>query len=161
MSYNIADFSHRYIETGVIKDYNFVLQENPPPDDIDMDDPKEHLAWLCNPRHPTYGNILIDSSSATIEKLQATSFETISWILPLLLKMPLASKQLVSFQNCQWIYISLQTVWTASMKATMFKYQELHDNNGILLWFCFLKHIARTTTENLIEAYPQLSENKL
>jgi hypothetical protein len=104
MSYNIADFSHRYIETGVIKDYNFVLQENPPPDDIDMDDPKEHLAWLCNPRHPTYGNILIDSSSATIEKLQVTSFETISWNLPLLLKMPLASKQLVSFQNCQWIY---------------------------------------------------------
>jgi hypothetical protein len=47
------------------------------------------------------------------------------------------------------------------MKAIMSKYQELHDNNGIILWFCFLQHFAGTTTENLIEAYSQLSESKL
>jgi len=76
-------------------------------------------------------------------------------------KMPLASKQLVSFQNHQWIYVLLQTVWAASMKAIMSKYQELHDNDGVILWFCFLQHFLGTTTTNLIEAYSQLSETKL
>jgi hypothetical protein len=31
----------------------------------------------------------------------------------------------------------------------------------MVLWFCFLKHFAGTSTENLIEAYNQLSESKL
>jgi hypothetical protein len=30
--------------------------------------------------------------------------------------MDLASKQLVSFQNCQWIYVLLKSVWSAAMK---------------------------------------------
>lgn len=76
-------------------------------------------------------------------------------------KMPLASKQLVSFQNWQWIYILLMTVWTSTMKTIMLCYQEPHDHDGIILWYCFLQHVAGTMTENLIEAYSQLSENKL
>jgi len=43
----------------------------------------------------------------------------------------------------------------------MSKYQELHDNDGIVLWFFFLQHFAGTTKENIIEAYSQLSETKL
>jgi hypothetical protein len=75
--------------------------------------------------------------------------------------MPLASKQLVSFQNRQWIYVLLQTVLTASMKIIMSRFHELHDQDGVILWFCFLKRFAGTTRENLIEAYSQLSESKL
>lgn len=75
--------------------------------------------------------------------------------------MPLAAKKLVSFQNCQWIYILLQMICTAHMKTIMSRYQELHEQDGIILWFCFLQHFAGTTTENLIEAYSQLSENKM
>ena len=77
------------------------------------------------------------------------------------IKMPLASKQLVSFQNRQWLYTLLQNVWTFNMKTIMLRYQELHDQDGIVLWFCFLTHFAGTTTENLIIAYSQLSETKL
>ncbi len=47
------------------------------------------------------------------------------------------------------------------MKTIMLRYQELHDQDGIFLWFCFLMHFAGTTTENLIIAYSQLSETKL
>jgi len=36
-----------------------------------------------------------------------------------------------------------------------------HDKDGVLLWFCFLKLLAGTTIENLIEAYSLLTESKL
>jgi len=55
----------------------------------------------------------------------------------------------------------LQTVWTATMKAIISHFQEQHDQDGIVLWFCFLQRFTGTTTENLIEAYLQLSESKL
>lgn len=40
-------------------------------------------------------------------------------------------------------------------------FHELHDQDGVILWLCFLKCFAGTTHENLIEAYFQLSESKL
>jgi hypothetical protein len=75
--------------------------------------------------------------------------------------MPLASKQLVSYQNREWIYTLLMTLWTSNMKAIMQCYEELHDQDGVVLWFCFLTHFAGTTTENLIEAYSHLTETKI
>jgi hypothetical protein len=47
------------------------------------------------------------------------------------------------------------------MKTIMLHYQELHDQDEVVLWFCFLQHFAGTTVENLIEAYSQLSETKI
>jgi hypothetical protein len=47
------------------------------------------------------------------------------------------------------------------MKIIMSRFHELHDQDGVILWFCFLKRFAGTTCENLIEAYSQLSESKL
>ena len=47
------------------------------------------------------------------------------------------------------------------MKAIISHFQEQHDQVGIVLWFCFLQRFTGTTTENLIEAYLQLSESKL
>jgi len=92
-------------------------------------------------------------------KLHAIPSATILWNLALL---PTPSKyQLVSFQNRQWIYVLFQTVWIAAMKAIMSKYQELHNNDGIVLLFCFLQHFAGTTAEYIIKAYSQLSETKL
>jgi len=114
-----------------------------------MDDQKERLAWLSDPRRFVYGNFLLDSSNATLEKIQAAR-DTNKAIIdkhtsrPDPIKMPIASKNLVSFQNRSWIYVLLQTVWTASMKALMSKYQEVHNNDGVVLWYCFLCHFAGT-----------------
>jgi hypothetical protein len=163
---HIANFTHRCHETGVIEDFNFIAQEHSPPDDVDMDDQKERLAWLADPRRFTYGNLLIDSSTATLEKLQAARDTNKAIVMkqtsrPDPVKMPIVSKNLVSFQNRSWIYILLQTVWTVSMKAIMSKYQEIHDNDGVLLWFCFLRHFAGTTKENISQACALLTESKL
>jgi hypothetical protein len=131
-----------------------------------MSDPKASTAWLSDPRRFTYGNILIDSSKATLQKLQQARDSIRSSLqkftsAPDPVNMPEASKKLVSFQNCQWIYILLMSVWSAAMKTIMLRYQEVHDQDGVVLWYCFLQHFAGTTIENLIEAYSQLSENKI
>jgi hypothetical protein len=65
---HIANFHHHCVETVIIEDFNFMDHENPPPSNIDMDDAKERLAWLSDPRRFTYGNLLIDSTNATLEK---------------------------------------------------------------------------------------------
>jgi hypothetical protein len=163
---HIADFNHPCVETGVIEDFNFIDKENPPPSDVDMDDQKERLAWLSDPRRFVYGNFLLDSSNATLEKIQAAR-DTNKAIIdkhtsrPDPIKMPIASKNLVSFQNRSWIYVLLQTVWTASMKALMSKYQEVHNNDGVVLWYCFLCHFAGTAKENISQACSLLTESKL
>jgi hypothetical protein len=149
-----------------VEDFNFIEKEHLPPSDVDMTDPKARTAWLSDPRRFTYGNLLVDSSTATIEKLQAVR-DSIHTSLskftspPDPVKMPEASKKLVSFQNRQWIYVLLQNVWTVTMKSIMSRFQEQHNNDGVILWFCFLQCFAGTTCENLIEAYSQLSESKL
>jgi hypothetical protein len=163
---HIADFTHRCHETGVIEEFNFVDKEHSPLDDIDMEDQKERLAWLSDSRRFTYGNLLIDSSTATLEKLQAARDANKNIVLkqtsrPDPIKMPIVSKNLVSYQNRSWIYILLQTVWTTAMKVIMSKYQEVHDNDGVILWFCFLRHFAGTAKENISQACALLTENKI
>jgi hypothetical protein len=43
----------------------------------------------------------------------------------------------------------------------MQRYLEFHDYDGVVLYYCFLKHFAGTNVENLIEAYQGLTETKL
>jgi hypothetical protein len=163
---HIALFTHRCEESGVIEDFKFIQEEHLPPSDIDMSDPKQRTSWLSDPRRFTFGNILLDSSKATLEKMQQARDDIRTALkkfttAPDPIKMHLASQQLVSFQNRQWLYTLLQNVWSTNMKTTMSRYQELHDQDGVVLWYCFLTHFAGTTTENLIIAYSQLSETKL
>jgi hypothetical protein len=163
---HIAQFTQRCEETGIIEDFAFIESENSPPSTIDMTDPTQKAAWLADPKRYNYGNLLIDSSKADMTKIQA-AHDTIRSNLkkfsspPDPVKMPLASKQLISFQNRQWIYVLLMAVWSANMKTIMLRYQELHDQDGVVLWYCFLHHFAGTTVENLIEAYSALSETKI
>jgi hypothetical protein len=163
---HIKAFNHHCKETGVVEDFKFIAEEYLPPSTVDLTDPAQQKAWLADPDRFTYGNILIDSSSTTIEKMQQARDNIRNALLkfsspPDPIKMPLASKQLVSFQNREWIYTLLMTVWTSSMKAIMQRYEEVHDQDGVVLWFCFLKHFAGTTTENLIKAYSHLTETKI
>jgi hypothetical protein len=163
---HIAQFTHRCEETGIMEDFNFIESENSPPSDVDLSDPTAKADWIEDPHRLNYGNILIDSSKVDIGKIQAARDLIRSNLKkfsspPDPKKMPLAAKELVSFQNHQWIYVLLMSVWSTAMKTIMLHYQELHDQDGVALWYCFLQHFAGTTIENLIEAYSQLSENKI
>jgi hypothetical protein len=68
---------------------------------------------------------------------------------------------LVSFQNRQWIYVLLQNTWSTNMKITMQRYQELHEEDGVLFYLLYLQHFTGTSTDNLIEANSQLQDSKL
>ncbi len=47
------------------------------------------------------------------------------------------------------------------MLAKMSKYLENHDKDGVVLLYCFIKHFAGATKENIIDAYQQLTESKI
>jgi hypothetical protein len=47
------------------------------------------------------------------------------------------------------------------MQAIMNRYQETHDQDGVVLWFCFLQEFAGTTTANIIQANAMLLDTKL
>jgi hypothetical protein len=163
---HISCFTQCCDETGVIEDFNFIISENSPPCDFDLSSPLEKAAWLSDSHHFTHGNFLIDASQATIEKVQAARDKIRTNLQqftspPDPKTMPLALKQLVSFQDRQWLYVLLMIVWSAGMKTLMLRYQTLHDQDGVVLWYCFLQHFAGTTIENLIKGYSQLSETKL
>ncbi len=101
---HIKAFNHRCKETGIVEDFRFIEKENLPPSSVDLDDPVQQKAWLANPDRFTYGNILLDSSTATIEKVQQARHTVCNALSkfsspPDPVKMPLASKQLVSYQN--------------------------------------------------------------
>jgi hypothetical protein len=74
-------------------------------------------------------------------------------------KNPDDAQKLVTFQKWQWIYCLLQSFWTPNMKTTMQEYQKVHDNDGVILYFCVLTHFAGTNAKNIREAYSQLSES--
>jgi hypothetical protein len=131
-----------------------------------MSDAKAAKAWITDPCRFTFGNTLIDSSTATLEKVQQARDDIRASLkkfssAPDPDTMPLASQRLVSFQNRQWLYTLLQNLWSSNMKTIMLHYQELHVQDGVILWYCFLTHFASTTTENLIVAYSSLNETKL
>jgi hypothetical protein len=162
----IAQFTQRCVETGVIGDFDFISEEHPLPSDIDLTNPIDAAAWGTDPRRITKGNLLIDASSTTIDKMQAARDHITSSLEqftapPDPIKSPVNASYLVSFQNRQWIYVLLQNTWSSNMKLIMQRYQELHEEDGVLLYFLFLQHFAGTTTENLIEAYSQLQDSKV
>jgi hypothetical protein len=162
----IALFTQRCVETGVIGDFDLIEQEHSPPSTVYLTDPIQAASWITDPCHVTNGNILIDASSATLEKMQE-AHDNIRLSLaqfttpPDPVKSPINAGYLVSFQNRQWIYVLLQNTWSSNIKLIMRHYQEQHDQDGILLYYLFLQHFAGTTTENLIEAYTQLQDSKL
>ena len=163
---HIARFTQRCKETGVVEDFTFIISENPPPSDVDLDNPSEQLAWFSDPRRFTYGNLLHDASQATLEKVQAARDKVRKTVESLTAtpdpkKMPLTAQHLVSYQNRDWIYVLLMNVWSLAMQAIMNRYQEHHGQDGVVLWFCFLKEFAGTTTANVIQANAMLMDAKL
>jgi hypothetical protein len=67
---HIKAFHHHCKETCVVEDFKYIKEEHLPPSSIDLNDPAQFTAWLADPDRFTYGNILLDSSTATIEKMQ-------------------------------------------------------------------------------------------
>ena len=161
---HLADIAHRCEQCGIVGDFNFIIKENPPPISMAMSDPKNHIAWANDPDRFIIGNVLHDASQATMENVQAarnTVRETVKKIKSKPKAGSYDAECLVSFQNRVWFYDLLLGSWTSFMLATMSKYLENHDKDGVVLYYCFIKHFAGAATENIIDAYQQLTEAKV
>ena len=161
----IKAVAHRVNESGMNGDFLFYIKENPHPPIMDPKDKASFTAWLTSPARYEYGNLLDDTSQATIEtvKLARDNVRRCVNQMTVLPSDPLSldALALVSYQNRQCIYTMLVGAWSDEVKIIMSKYLEVHQNDGVTLFFLFCQHYAGTTTEHLIEAYSQLTEFKV
>ena len=161
---HLADVTHRCEQCGITDDFNFAIKENPPPATLDMTDSKNQVFWETSPDRFELGNLLDDPSQATMTNVQAARDLVRKTVKSIKSKPKAGSREaecLVSFQNRGWIYDLLLSSWTPSMLAKMSKYLENHDKDGVVLLYCFIKHFAGATKENIIDAYQQLTESKI
>ena len=160
----LANISHRCAQTGISGDFDFVISENAVSPSVDNSDPAQTNAWAADPDRYNYGNLLEDSSKATMENIIFMRTVIRSTVKKIRSKPKAGSVEadhLVSFQNRMWFYDLLMSSWTPKLIATMSKYLEHHDGDGVVLLFCFIKHFAGASTENIIDAYQQLTESKV
>jgi len=161
---HLADIFHRCEQCGIMDDFNFAIKENPPPADLDMSDPKNKIYWEQSSDRFELGNLLVDPSQATMANVQEAR-DLVRKVVKSIKKKPKSGSReaecLVSFQNRGWFYDLLLSSWTPSMLSKMSKYLENHDKDGVVLLYCFIQHFAGATKESIIDAYEQLTENKL
>jgi hypothetical protein len=161
---HIADITHRCKQCGIYNDFVYIIKENSPPSHLDLDDPKIQAQWEQDPDRFVLGNLLDDPSKATLENVQQVR-NIIRKTVDNLHSKPKAgsieSEHLTSFQNRMWLYDLLLSSWTENMLSTMSKYLENHDGDGVVLYYCFLKHFAGATKANIIAAYAELTEAKV
>jgi len=74
----IKNFTQHWEETGVIEDFNFIVKENPQPDDVDMDDTIARTKWITAPCQLTNGHLLINSSDATMENVEKARYSLLA-----------------------------------------------------------------------------------
>jgi hypothetical protein len=161
---HIADITHCCKQCGIYNDFIYIIQENLPPSKLDLNDPKDKAQWEQSPDRFVLGNLLDDPSGATLENVQQVQ-NIVRRTANNLHSKPKAgsveSEHLTSFQNRMWFYDLLLSSWTENMLSVMSKYLENHDGDGVVLYYCFLKHFAGATKANIIAAYAELTEAKV
>jgi hypothetical protein len=161
---HIADITHRCKECGIYNDFVYIIKENLPPSNLDLTDPKVKAQWDQDPDRFELGNLLDDPSKATLENVQQVH-GIIRKTTKNLHSKPKAgsieSDHLTSFQNRMWLDDLLLGSWSDTMLSIMSKYLENHDGDGVVLYYCFLKHFVGATKANIIAAYADLTEAKV
>jgi hypothetical protein len=161
---HIADITHRCKQCGIYNDFIYIIKENLPPSSMDLSDPKEKAHWDQDLDCFILGNLLDDPSKATLENVQQVR-DIVRKMANNLHTKPKAgsieSEHLTSFQNCMWFYDLLLGSWSDNMLSIMSKYLENHDGDGVVLYYCCIKHFAGATKANIIAAYADLTEVKV
>jgi hypothetical protein len=156
---HIADITHRCSKCGI---YN--VKENSPPSHLDLTDPKVKAQWDQDLDRFELGNLLDDPSKVTLENAQQVRVIIRNTTKNLHSKPKansIESNHLTSFQNRMWIYDLFVDSWSDTMLSIMSKYLENHDGDGLVLYYCFFKHFAGATKENIIATYADLMETKV
>lgn len=161
---HIADITHQCKQCGIYNDFVYIIKENLTPSHLDLTDPKVQAQWDHDHDCFELGNLLDNPLKATLENVRQVH-DIIRKTVKNLQSKPKAgsveSEHLTSFQNRMWFYDLLLSSWTDNMLSTMSKYLENHDGNGVVLYYCFIKHFAGATKANIIAAYGKLTKAKV
>jgi hypothetical protein len=157
---HIQDFIRRIQNTGLYKEFLIRTQENPRPADI-----AEYLWTWDHPLCWQTANFLENFNAVTYDALLQEK-DRIEDTLEMLVDTPQnaqdeGASELASKQHRTWIAELLRNSWTSSVATEMAAYDEETQNDGILLFYVFLRENVGFTNEAIIAAEQHLTKHKL
>ena len=153
-----SDFIDRMKNVGLKSEFNVKVGENPRPADIAED------ACLADPNRFVTRNVLDAYAGFTLSQVKAAPYEVCRTVA-VLDRVPTARDPAVlhylSKQHGSWIAEFIKNSITSNVHATLEAYEEDHDGDGIVLFFCFLQEFSGATCEALVLAEEALHPMKL
>jgi hypothetical protein len=144
-----TDFIDRMKNIGLKAEFNVRVGENPRPIAIAED------AWQVDPNRFVVQNLLDTYAGITLAQVESTCDE-IRRIVAALDRVPTArdpaAVPFASKQHRSWIAEFIKNSITSNVRSTLEAYEEDHDGDGVVLFFCFLQEYSGATREALVLA---------
>jgi hypothetical protein len=160
LNLHIQDFTRRIRNTGLYQEFIIKTQENPRPADIAAN------AWtLDHPLRWQTVNFLENFNGVTIAALLQEK-DRIDDTLEMLVETPQTvedegAAELAAKQHRTWIAELLRNSWTSQVASELSAFDEETQNDGVLLFYVFLRENVGFTNEAIIAAEQHLTKEKL
>jgi hypothetical protein len=142
---------------GLTSEFNVKIGERPCPLGI------TDAVWHTDPARFIFQNLLENYSGITLAQVKATRDEVRATVNALdrvpTARDPTAS-HFASKQHQSWIHEFIRNSITLNVRSTLEAYDEDHDGDGIVLYYCFLQEFSGATREALVLAEEALHPMK-
>jgi len=153
-----SDFCERMKNVGLKAEFDVIIQENPRPDNVTADN------WQNDPNRFVVQNILDSYAGVTLPQVKATR-DAICQTVAALDRVPTArdraAPHYASKQHRSWIAEFIKNSISSTVRSTLDAYEEDHDGDGVVLYYCFLQEFSGATREALVLAEEALHPLKL
>jgi hypothetical protein len=153
-----SDFADRMKNVGLKAEFDVIVSENPRPDAISEAD------WQTDPNRFVVQNLLDTHAGITLAQVKAAR-DVVRRTVAALDRVPTArdpaAPHYASKQHRSWIAEFIKNSITSTVRSTLDAYEEDHDGDGVVLFFCFLQEFAGATREALVLAEEALHPMKL
>ena len=153
-----SDFCERMKNVGLKAEFDVIIQENPRPDNVTADN------WQNDPTRFAVQNILDSYAGVTLPQVKATR-DAIRQTVAALDRVPTArdraAPHYASKQHRSWIAEFIKNSISSTVRSTLDAYEEDHDGDGVVLYYCFLQEFSGATREALVLAEEALHPLKL
>jgi hypothetical protein len=143
---------------GLKSEFNVKIGERPCPLGINA------AVWQNDPARFIFQNLLENYSGITLTQVKATRDEVHATVNALN-RVPTAHDpatiHFASKQHHSWIHEFIRNSITSNVWSTLEAYDEDHDGDDIVLYYCFLQEFSGTTREALVLAKEALHPMKL
>jgi hypothetical protein len=151
-----SDFAQRMKSVGLKMEFEIKIGERPRP--LGVDD----AVWLNDTTHFIFQNLLDNYSGITLAQVKATRDEvraTVNALDRVPTARDPAAVHFASKQHRSWIHEFIRNSITSNVCSTLEAYDEDHDGDGIVLYYCFLQEFSGATWEVLVLTEEALCEH--